>query len=59
MAIIGQCTNPMLVHGRLERQNGSKESLRIIDDVEAYAAAWWNFPWPSCRRPQEGRSAPG
>jgi AcrR family transcriptional regulator len=37
MAIIGQCTNPMLVHGRLEQLNGGKEALRIIDDIDAYA----------------------
>jgi AcrR family transcriptional regulator len=37
MAIIGQCQNPMLVHGRLGTQNGSTDGKRIIEDVEVYA----------------------
>ena len=38
MAIIGACTNPMLVHGRRGQEQGEKESpALLIDDVEAYA----------------------
>lgn len=37
MAIIGQCTNPMVVHGRLEQLNGGDQGMQIVDDVDAYA----------------------
>jgi AcrR family transcriptional regulator len=36
-AIIGQCTNPMLVHGKVGQQNGGKGGQPLIEDVEAYA----------------------
>jgi AcrR family transcriptional regulator len=36
MAIIGQCTHPIIVHGTLGRQGKGRESEPLIKDIETY-----------------------